>query len=126
MNNKLHVKVKDFETKLKYQKVGSRRKIKICREIKYMSKIRRKKKTTTLKLKLFTILLVLSLVLLLLFFILNYRTQTKVNETFKNQTNETSSTTITTSSQENISNTTTTNTSEVVIIRKAGRIQIVS
>jgi plasmid rolling circle replication initiator protein Rep len=87
---------------------------------------RRKKKTTTLKLKPFKILLTLSILSLLLFFILNYRTQTKVNETFKYQTNETSSTTIIASSQENISDTPTTNTSEVVIIRKAGRIQIVS
>jgi len=91
-----------------------------------MSRIRRKKKTTTLKPKLFKILLTLSIAFLLLFFILNYRTQTKVNEALQNKTNETSSTTIITSSQENISNISTTNTSEVVIIRKAGRIQIVS
>ena len=91
-----------------------------------MSRIRRKKKTTILKLKLFKILLTLSIAFLLLFFILNYRTQTKVNETLQNKTNETSATTTTTSSQENISNISTTNTSEVVIIRKAGRIQIVS
>jgi len=89
-----------------------------------MSRIRRKKKTTTLKLKLFKILLTFAIVFLLLFFILNSHTPTKVNETSQNQTNETSTTTTTTSSQENISNISTTNTS-VVIIRKAGRIQIV-
>jgi len=108
------------------RKLVGRRKIKVCRELKYMSRIRRKKKTTTLKPKLFKILLTLSIAFLLLFFILNYRTQTKVNEALQNKTNETSSTTIITSSQENISNISTTNTSEVVIIRKAGRIQIVS
>jgi len=90
-----------------------------------MIRIRRKKKITTLKLKPFKILLALSIAFLLLFFILNYRTETKVNETLQNKTNETSSTTIITSSQENISNISTTNTSEVVIIRKGG-IQIVS
>jgi hypothetical protein len=86
----------------------------------------RKKKTATLKLKLFKILLTLSIAFLQLFFILNYCAQTKVNETFQNKTNETLNTTSITSTQGNISNVLTTNTSEVVIVRKAGRIQIVS
>jgi uncharacterized protein YpmS len=89
-------------------------------------RIRRKKKITTLKLKFFTILLTLSIAFLLLFFILDYRTETKVNDTLQNKTNETSSMTTITPSQENISNISSTNTSEVVIVRKPGRIQIIS
>ena len=87
-----------------------------------MSRTKRKKKTTTLKLKLFVILLILAIVAFS-FFILNYRNQTKVNETLKNQTNETLNTTnITRPFQENISIEV---PPGVVRIGKGGKIQVV-
>jgi heme/copper-type cytochrome/quinol oxidase subunit 2 len=87
----------------------------------YMKKI--KKKKITFNLAIFVIILIFTIVFLLTFFFLTSYPQTKVNETFKNQTNETLNiTNITGPFQENISIEV---PPGVVKIGKGGRIQTV-